>query len=144
MVASNRALARLIAGVAPHLLEPPVNVLRLSLHPEGVAPRIINLGEWRAHILARLGRQAVLSGDPALFALHEELAGYASDERAGHIDLDAGAIAVPLRLAGDTGELAFISTATSFGAPADVTVSELAIESFYPADEHTARALTVA
>jgi transcriptional regulator with XRE-family HTH domain len=142
MVSSNGSLQRLLAGVAPHLLEPPVNVLRVSLHPEGVAPRIINLGEWRAHILARLGRQAVVSGDPALFALHDELAGYPARERAEHVDLDAGAIAVPLRLATDSGELAFISTATSFGGPADVTVSELTIESFYPADERTARVLT--
>jgi transcriptional regulator with XRE-family HTH domain len=141
MIAANEALTPLITGVAAHLLEPPVNVLRLSLHPEGVAPRIINLGEWRAHILARLGRQAVVSGDPALFALHEELAAYPSGERTGHVDLEAGTIAVPLRLASDAGELAFISTATSFGAPADVTVSELTIESFYPADEYTASAL---
>jgi transcriptional regulator with XRE-family HTH domain len=141
MVAANAALGRVVAGVASHLLEPPVNVLRLSLHPEGMAPRIVNLGEWRAHILARLGRQAVLSGDPALFALHDELAAYPAEQRAGHIDLDAGAIAVPLRLATDAGELSFISTATSFGAPADVTVSELSIESFYPGDEQTARAL---
>jgi hypothetical protein len=142
MVAANRALAGLIEGVAAHLLEPPVNVLRLSLHPEGMAPRIVNLGEWRAHILARLGRQAVLSGDPALFALHDELASYPAETRAGSIDLDAGAIAVPLRLATEAGDLSLISTATSFGAPADVTVSELSIESFYPADEATKRALT--
>jgi hypothetical protein len=144
MVAANKALTPIIGGAASHLLEPPVNVLRLSLHPEGVAPRIINLGEWRAHILARLGRQAVVSGDPALFALHDELASYPSGERAAHVDLDAGTIAVPLRLANDAGDLAFISTATSFGAPADVTVSELTIESFYPADEHTAGVLTEA
>jgi transcriptional regulator with XRE-family HTH domain len=141
MVAANQALTRLVAGVAPHLLEPPVNVLRLSLHPEGMAPRIVNLGEWRAHILARLGRQAVVSGDPALFTLHDELAAYPVDRRAGHIDLDAGAIAVPLQLATEACELSLISTATSFGAPADVTVSELSIESFYPADEETAIAL---
>jgi len=76
LVAANRAVPLLIGGAADHLLEPPVNVLRLSLHPEGMAPRIVNLGEWRAHLLDRLGRQAVVSGDPALFALHEELAGY--------------------------------------------------------------------
>ncbi len=142
LVAANRAVPLLIGGAADHLLEPPVNVLRLSLHPEGMAPRIVNLGEWRAHLLDRLGRQAVVSGDPALFALHEELAGYPGGE-GGHVpDLEAGAIAVPLRLRIDDGELAFISTATTFGTATDVTVSELAIESFFPADDATASALT--
>jgi transcriptional regulator with XRE-family HTH domain len=142
LVAANRAVPLLIGGAADHLLEPPVNVLRLSLHPEGMAPRIVNLGEWRAHLLDRLGRQAVVSGDPALFALHEELAGYPGGE-GGHVpDLEAGAIAVPLRLRTDDGELAFISTATTFGTATDVTVSELAIESFFPADDATGRSLT--
>ena len=76
LVAANASADLLTAGAAPHLLEPPVNVLRLSLHPEGVAPRIANLPEWRAHLLDRLGREAVAGGDPALAALHEELAGY--------------------------------------------------------------------
>jgi transcriptional regulator with XRE-family HTH domain len=141
LVAANAAVALLISGVAEHLTQPPVNVLRLSLHPEGMAPRILNLGEWRAHLLDRLGRQAVVSGDPALFALHEELATYPGGEGGHAPDLEAGAIAVPLRLRVDGGELAFISTATTFGTATDVTVSELAIESFFPADAATARAL---
>ena len=141
LVAQNRAVALLISGVAAHLLEAPVNVLRLSLHPEGMAPRIVNLGEWRAHVLDRLGRQAVVSGDPALFALHEELAAYPGGAPGHAPDLEAGAIAVPLRLRVGDDELAFISTATTFGTATDVTVSELAIESFFPADERTARAL---
>jgi transcriptional regulator with XRE-family HTH domain len=142
LVAANGAVPVLIAGAAEHLLAPPVNVLRLSLHPDGMAPRIVNLGEWRAHLLDRLGRQAVVSGDSALFALHEELAGYPGGV-GGHVpDLEAGAIAVPLRLRTDRGELAFISTATTFGTATDVTVAELAIESFFPADEATARALS--
>ncbi len=142
LVSANRAVPLLIEGAAAHLLEPPVNVLRLSLHPEGMAPRIVNLGEWRAHLLDRLGRQAVVSGDPALFALHEELAGYPGAE-GGHVpDLEAGAIAVPLRLRLADDELRFISTATTFGTATDVTVSELAIESFFPADDATARVLT--
>jgi transcriptional regulator with XRE-family HTH domain len=141
LVGANRAVPLLIAGAAAHLTEPPVNVLRLSLHPEGMAPRIVNLGEWRAHLLDRLGRQAVVSGDPALFALHEELAGYPGGAP-GHVaDLEAAAIAVPLRLLVDGDELAFISTATTFGTATDITVSELAIESFFPADERTATAL---
>jgi hypothetical protein len=141
LVAANRAVPLLIAGAAEHLTEPPVNVLRLSLHPAGMAPRIVNLGEWRAHLLDRLGRQAVVSGDPALFALHEELAAYPGGEGGHTPDLEAGAIAVPLRLRVDRDELAFISTATTFGTATDVTVSELAIESFFPADVATARAL---
>ena len=141
LLAANRAVPLLIEGAAEHLTRPPVNVLRLSLHPEGMAPRIANLGEWRAHILDRLGRQAVVSGDPALFALHEELAGYPGGAHAPAPDLEAGAIAVPLRLRVGDDELAFISTATTFGTATDVTVSELAIESFFPADEATARVL---
>jgi transcriptional regulator with XRE-family HTH domain len=141
LVSANRAVPLLIKGAAAHLTEPPVNVLRLSLHPEGMAPRIVNLGEWRAHLLDRLGRQAVVSGDPALFALHEELAAYPGGEPAPAPDLEAGAIAVPLRLRVGDDELAFISTATTFGTATDVTVSELAIESFFPADAATARAL---
>src|SRR4051794_2721083 len=138
MVAANSAVGLLLEGVAAHLLEPPVNVLRVSLHPEGVAPRIVDLGSWRAHVLDRLGRQAVSTGDPALFALHEELAGYPGGEP-GHVpDLDAGSIAVPLRLRHGDRELSFITTATTFGTAVDITVSELAIESFFPADDATA------
>jgi transcriptional regulator with XRE-family HTH domain len=141
LVDANAGLSLLVDGVAPHLLEPPVNALRVSLHPEGMAPRIRNLGEWRAHLLDRLGRQAVVTGDPALFALHAELAAYPGGEP-GHVpDLEAGGIAVPLRLAAGDDELTFISTATTFGTATDVTVSELAIESFFPAEDATARTL---
>jgi transcriptional regulator with XRE-family HTH domain len=138
MVAANSAVALLTDGVSPELLEPPVNVLRLSLHPGGVAPRIVNLDEWRAHVLDGLGRRAVLSGDPALFALHEELAGYPGSGRGHSAELAAGDIAIPLILRHGGEELAFISTATRFGTAIDITVSELAIESFFPADAATA------
>ena len=142
LVAANASTDLLTAGAAPHLLEPPVNVLRLSLHPEGVAPRIANLPEWRAHLLDRLGREAVAGGDPALAALHEELAGYpGGDGPAPSHDLVAGAIAVPLRLRHPDGELSFLSTVTTFGTAVDVTVAELWIESFFPADERSARFL---
>jgi transcriptional regulator with XRE-family HTH domain len=146
MVAANRPVALLTAGAAAHLLEPPVNVLRLSLHPEGVAPRIANLAEWRAHLLDRLGRQAVVSGDPALAALHEELAALPAPAPAAGAaaDLDAGTVAVPLRLRHDGGELAFISTVTTFGTALDVTVAELAIEAFFPGDAATAEAVRAA
>lgn len=143
MVAANQPVSALMSGVAEWLLEPPVNVLRLSLHPEGLAPRIANLAEWRAHLLDRLGRQAVVSGDPALFALHEELAAYPGGGQ-GAADFEAGEIAVPLRLRAGDSELSFISTATTFGTAVDVTLSELSIESFFPADEATAAALRAA
>jgi len=145
MVAGNSAIGLLTAGIAGHLLEPPVNVLRVTLHPEGMAPRIANLAEWRAHLLDRLGRQAVVSGDPALFALHEELAAFPGSGTgtppARAPDLAAGEIAVPLRLRHEGGELRFISTVTTFGTAVDVTVSELAIEAFFPADAATAQVL---
>ena len=142
MVDANATIALLTAGAAPHLLEPPVNVLRLTLHPEGMAPRIANLAEWRAHLLDRLGRQAVVSGDPALSALYDELAGLpGGGEGATPPDLAAGDIAVPLRIRHGDGELRFLSTYTTFGTAVDVTVSELSIEAFFPADGATAQAL---
>ncbi len=145
LVAGNRAVALLTEGVAPELLEPPVNVLRLSLHPDGMAPRIVNLAEWRAHLLERLGRHAVTSGDPALAALHAELAALPGAGPAPPHDPDAAEIAVPLRLrAPGGGELAFLSTITTFGTATDVTVAELAIESFFPADAATAAAMRAA
>jgi transcriptional regulator with XRE-family HTH domain len=141
MVAGNSAIPLLTAGVAEHLLAPPVNVLRLTLHPEGMAPRITNLPEWRAHLLDRLGRQVVTSGDPALAALHEELAALPGGEGGRAPDLAAGEIATPLRIRHGDAELSFISTYTTFGTAVDVTVSELSIEAFFPADEVTAQAL---
>jgi transcriptional regulator with XRE-family HTH domain len=141
MVAGNAAVALLTDGVAPELLEPPVNVLRVSLHPEGMAPRILNLAEWRGHLLERLGRQVVTTGDPALAALHEELCGYPGGAPAPARDAAAHAIAVPLRLRAGEAELMFISTVTTFGTATDVTVAELSIESFFPADATTAEAV---
>jgi transcriptional regulator with XRE-family HTH domain len=135
MVAGNAAIALLTDGVAPELLEPPVNVLRVSLHPDGMAPRIANLGQWRAHVLGRLQRQAVGTGDPALAALHDELAALPGGEEP---EPPGAAIAVPLRLRADGDVLSFLSTMTTFDTAADVTVAELAIESFFPADAETA------
>jgi len=141
LVAANRAVEALIAGVAAHLLEPPANVLRLSLHPDGLAPRIVNLRQWRAHLLERLAREAFASGDPALAALHEELRSYGEPAPGGDVDLTVTDIAVPLRIRRGDGELSFISTKTTFGTALDVTVAELSIESFFPADEATAAAM---
>ncbi|MEA2297272.1 MAG: hypothetical protein QOF77_208 [Solirubrobacteraceae bacterium] len=137
MVAANRAVALLTPGVAPALLEPPVNVLRLSLHPDGLAPRIVNLAEWRAHLLDRLGRQAVSTGDPALAALYDELSHLPGGGPPGPIDLAAGEIAVPLRLRAGDVVLSFISTNTTFATATDITVAELSIESFFPTDAAT-------
>ena len=145
IVASNHVARPLLAGVAPELLEPPINVLRLSLHPEGLAPRIANIGQWRAHILHRLRQQVELSADPVLAALLTELAGYRAlgDEgtEAPLRDLYESGVVVPLRLRTEWGLLAFFSTITIFGTPVDVTLSELAIEAFFPADPATAEAL---
>jgi transcriptional regulator with XRE-family HTH domain len=139
LVASNAALDPLLAGVAEALLAPPVNVLRLALHPDGLAPRVRNLGEWRAHLLHRLDRQLAVAADPALRELRAELSAYPGP------DVDPvtlpGEVAVELRLATPGGELAFLSTVTTFGTALDVTVSELSIEAFLPADEATAAAL---
>ncbi|KAA0020031.1 helix-turn-helix domain-containing protein [Antrihabitans cavernicola] len=138
MIDGNAAVELLTAGCAQYLLEPPVNVLRLSLHPDGMAPRIRNLGQWRAHVLDRLTHQINTTGDQQLVALHRELGSYpGSDEPGTH---DTRALVVPLTLAGATGDLSFFSTTTVFGTPLDVTLAELAIESFYPADDRTARA----
>lgn len=138
LVASNAAVLPLLAGVAAHLLEPPVNVLRMSLHPQGLAPRIANLGEWRHHLLTRLQQQIDASGDATLRSLKAELSSYkgaASSTAPGNF---AG-IAVPLRLCVPSWPtpLSLISTTTVFGTPVDVTLSELALECFYPADDAT-------
>jgi transcriptional regulator with XRE-family HTH domain len=144
MLAANASVPLLIADVAPHLMEPPVNVLRVSLHPEGMAPRILNLPEWRAHLLERLHRQIVATGDADLQTLYDEVAAYPGPRAASAEGL-AGQLAVPLRLdVGSGRELTFISTIATFGTAVDITVAELAIESFFPADEATAEAVRAA
>ncbi|MBI2255443.1 MAG: helix-turn-helix transcriptional regulator [Proteobacteria bacterium] len=141
MVMANDAVTPLLASVAPHLLNGPVNALRVSLHPEGLAPRILNLGEWRHHLLERLKHQIAETGDPTLSDLLVELTAYPAPVLdAGPVSAD-GAIAVPLRLQSDTGVLSFLSTTMVFGTPRDVTLSELAVETFLPADAATAGAL---
>jgi transcriptional regulator with XRE-family HTH domain len=140
LVSHNRAVAPFLAGASPALLQPPVNVLRLSLHPEGLAPRIVNLAQWRAHLLSRLRQQVAASGDAVLAALLDELSAYPPGEPhdAGS---EAGGVIVPLQVRTDAGVLSFISTTTVFGTPVDITLSELALETFFPADEATAQAL---
>jgi hypothetical protein len=130
----------LTEGAAAELLEPPVNALRLALHPKGMAPRIKNHAQWRAHILERLERQASATADPALFELKAELEQYPHPERGAHPEA-RGSVVVPLRYEFRGTELSLLSTTTVFGTPRDVTVSELAIESFFPADAATAEFL---
>ena len=142
MIATNSGIAPLLAGVAPELLAPPVNVLRVSLHPDGVAPRIANLAEWRAHLLERLARQIALTGDAALQTLYDELIEYPGGEDYDeHSVGPAGEIFVPLRLRSPAGELSFFSTVATFGTAIDINVAELSIESFFPADATTAAAM---
>lgn len=142
LLAMNAAVPPLLAGVADAtLLEPPVNVLRLSLHPGGLAPQIVNLGVWRAHLLERLARQVALTADAELAALATELAAYPAPSGPAAAPRPTIDVAVPLRLRTAAGELAFVSTVTVFGTPTDITLSELAIEAFFPADAATKRAL---
>jgi transcriptional regulator with XRE-family HTH domain len=140
LVAANRALAPLMAGAAPELLQPPVNVLRLSLHPSGLAPRIVNLGEWRDHLLFRLRRQYAETADPTLAELIAELTAYPHGGARGRSH-DLSAVAVPLQLRHEDRILSFLSTTMMFGTPLDPTLSELAIETFLPADAATAETL---
>jgi len=142
LVDANAGVALLTDGVAPDLLAPPANALRVSLHPDGMAPRIVNLGEWRAHVLGRLRRQAALTADPALAQLYDELRAYPCDQPEPAVEFPGpGDIVVPLRLRHGSRELAFFSTVATFGTPLDITVAELAIESFFPADSDTASVL---
>jgi transcriptional regulator with XRE-family HTH domain len=141
LLQANAAIAPLLAGVAPSLLAPPANVLRISLHPEGLAPRIVNLTDWRAHVLERLHRQVAATADSGLAALLKELAAYPSAHRQRAAIGAYEEIAVPLRITSEAGPLSFLTTTTIFGTPIDITLSEIAIESFFPADAETAERL---
>jgi transcriptional regulator with XRE-family HTH domain len=142
LVASNKASGRVFGEVPPGLAAPPVNVLRTALHPDGLAKRTVNFADWREHLLAGLRRQVELTADPVLVALHEELLGYPAPRTIGpRPALNPAAVAIPLRLMVDDSVLSFLSTITVFGTPVDITLSELAIETFLPADHETAEAL---
>ncbi|HEY8559905.1 MAG TPA: helix-turn-helix transcriptional regulator [Pyrinomonadaceae bacterium] len=137
MLAANKTVPLMLGGASPHLLAPPINVLRLSLHPEGLAPRIVNFREWREHLLARLKKQIRATADLALEELLKELSRYpvpASREKSPRTPDE---IVVPLKIETNFGTLSFISTTTVFGTPLDVTVSETALETFFPADAPT-------
>ena len=143
MLAHNAVVPHLLARADPSLLQPPVNVLRLSLHPQGLAPAIVNIGQWRHHLFERLRQQIQATGDAKLQALEQELRGYPvpTDADATRLEGEVLGIAVPLRLRSAAGELSFISTMTVFGTAVDVTLQELALETFFPADAFTAQAL---
>lgn len=145
LITANRAVPPLLAGVDPALLQPPVNVIRLSLHPAGLPPRIVNYPEWRTHLLTRLRQQIEVSADPVLIDLLQDVSAYPAPATARpHLPPPAHAsvpVVVPLQLRTDAGMLTFIGTTTIFGTPLDITVAELAIESFFPADAATAAAM---
>ncbi|MDZ4348335.1 MAG: helix-turn-helix transcriptional regulator [Xanthomonadaceae bacterium] len=144
LLLSNAAARRLMQGVAAELLSPQPNVLRISLHPRGLAPAILNLGEWRRHLFNRLRRLIALTDDSGLAALYRELADYPRlpGEDEPRADADDGAdIMLPFRMRSPIGELSLFSTLTVFGTPTEITLSDLAIESFFPADQDTAERL---
>jgi transcriptional regulator with XRE-family HTH domain len=135
---ANSGIGMLVEGCAPALLKPPVNVLRLSLHPDGMAPRIANLGQWRAHLLTQLRHRARTLGDQRLADLYDELADYPGGT--GDTLASGNGVVLPLRYRYGDQELAMFSISATVGTATDVTVEELAIESFYPADAATAAA----
>lgn len=141
LISANRMVAPLLDGVAPSLLAPPINVMRLSFHPQGLAPRTVNLAEWCAHLLERLHRQIETTADPVLVALYDELKTYPIPARTTPRTSMATDVAVPFQMRMGKEVLSFISTTMIFGTPVDVTLSELALETFFPADEKTAQAL---
>lgn len=146
MVSANASVGLLLAGVDERMMQPPVNVLRLGLRPRGLAPRVENYPQWRAHVLMRLRQQIAATADPILMELLAELESYpippTPDRGAAPVDdVDYGGVVVPFRLRTDYGVLSFFSTTTVFGTPLDITLAELAIESFFPADPQTMEAV---
>lgn len=142
MLAHNRTVPLLLEGIPEALLTPPVNVLRLSLHPQGLAPRIVNLAQWREHLFWRLKHQIDLSGDTVLVELLHELQALPFDpSQSDGASIDPSGVAVPLRFHGPHGVMSFIGTTTVFGTPVDITLAELALETFFPADARTAELL---
>lgn len=134
LISSNNAVKQLLVGIDQSLLTPPINVLRLSLHPLGLAPKIINLPEWRNHLFARLRRDIDLSADPFLIELMNELRSYKIPNTSDNEHTDMPETIIPIKLATEVGTRHFISTTMVFGTPLDVTLSELAIECFFPVD----------
>lgn len=138
LVAANDAVELFTDGAAPELLTPPVNMLRLMLHPAGMAGRVLNLDEWGRHVIENLRARVRRSPDPRLDAFVDELAGYVPRPPVGSEHLG---FSVPMRLASPDGELHLITTLTSFATATDVTLAELHLEAFLPADQPTAELL---
>jgi transcriptional regulator with XRE-family HTH domain len=136
LVSANRMVTPLLQVISPDLLAPPLNVLRLSFHPRGLAPRTVNLAEWCGHLLERLHRQCEATADPELIRLYHELKTYPVPARSGPLAADT--VATPFRMRFGDQVLSFISTTMIFGTPVDITLSELAVETFFPADDVTA------
>jgi transcriptional regulator with XRE-family HTH domain len=143
LVAANRMAPHLLTGVDPSLLRKPANVLRLSLHPLGLASKIVNLAQWRTRMFDRLAHQIAATADPDLIALLAELRSFPSPEspQEEHLEGDHLGIAMPFKFRTPAGVLSFISTTTIFGSPVDVTLQELALETFFPLDEATKHTL---
>jgi len=144
LVTANAPAQQLMSGIDAALLGPPMNVLRASLHPAGLAPRIVNLAEWRTHVLHRLRRQVESCGDPALAELLDELELLSGPSPAAAAVSSAAApsgVVVPLQLRSPAGTLSFLSTTMVFGTAVDITLAELVVESFFPADAATVQAL---
>lgn len=144
MLSANKAISVFLAGVADHLVADEVNVLKLSLHPEGLSKRILNFREWRAHLLSRLAHEVEITADARLIELLDELKSYpvplhAMSTRA--VGVADGGIVVPLTVTSEEGPLSFISTTTVFGTAVDVTLSEVTIETFFPANSETTKAM---
>jgi transcriptional regulator with XRE-family HTH domain len=137
LVTANRMVAPLLDGVPERLLGQPFNILRLAFHPEALAPRTVNLAEWCGHLLERLHRQCEATADPELIKLYNDLKAFPLPARAAPLPPDNN-VAIPLKLRYNGEVLSFISTTMVFGTPVDVTLSELALETFFPADDLTA------
>ena len=143
MVAANRVVPLFMDGIPADLLQTPINLVRLSLHPRGLATRIVNLQQWRGHVLERLRQQIGVTADPQLQQLLDEVRAYPlpSQDNDTHLAGELLGVVMPLQLRSPHGILSFITTVTVFGTPNDVTLQELAVESFFPADDFTAQLL---
>lgn len=141
LVLANRMVGPFLHGVAADLLAEPINLLRISLHPQGLAPKILNLNQWREHLFARLLQQIQATGDQGLMALLAELRSYPGqpDGSAQHAEGEHPGVLMPFLLQTPQGVLSLISTTTVFGSPTDITLQELALETFFPGDEASAQ-----
>ena len=142
LVSANQAARAFLTCADPSLVQPPINVVRLSLHPQGIAPRIVNLAEWRTHVIARLARDVQITADVRLAELLAEVREFPGGEVKHALDANNPAVVVPLKIrAPDDSVMSFFSTTTVFGSAVEVTLSELVLEAFYPADDVTANFL---